>query len=81
MDEELQKALREEDWTTVAKIAKRNGAVEHKLTGFSECTLFNSSHAYHDGYDRAHCACGWQSPSGKRKDLPAIFELHARGLA
>jgi len=81
MDEELQKAIREGDWNTVSKIAKRNGAVEHKLSGFSECSLFNSGHAYADGFDRAHCMCGWQSPPAKRRDLASIFELHAKGMA
>ena len=55
--------------------------MKHKLTHFAECSLFNSEHAYADGYYRAICACGWKSAvSRDHKALVALWELHAKGL-
>jgi len=52
----------------------------HELRSFEQCTLFNSSYAYREGYDRAVCSCGWASAASKdHKALVALFELHTKG--
>lgn len=52
---------------------------KHELVRFDECSLFNSSHAHADGFDRAICSCGWESaPSRDHKALVALWEVHVK---
>lgn len=49
----------------------------HEPEGFEECSLFNSGHAYRDGYSIIKCVCGWKSiPAMGHKALVALFALH-----
>jgi hypothetical protein len=51
----------------------------HELKEFEQCTLFNSGHAYADGFDRAVCSCGWKSVALRdHKALVALFEVHVK---
>ena len=54
----------------------------HELVVFDKCSLLNSGYSYHEGYDRAVCACGWKSAASKdHKALVALWEIHSRRTA
>lgn len=41
-----------------------------------ECTLWNSSKPYSDGYSYVLCTCGWKSNPVKSKDAVQLYSTH-----
>ena len=66
----------------VNHVVQAQAPIEHRMLSFEECSLFNSEHAYRDGYSRAVCACGWKSVLMRKEEaLVLAYGLHARGEA
>jgi hypothetical protein len=52
--------------------------MKHEVHEFAECSLFNSSHSYRDGYDCILCTCGWKSaPARGHAALVLLCQTHA----
>lgn len=53
--------------------------MEHELIRFEKCSLFNSAHAYSEGYSKAICKCGWKSPAARDETaLVLLWQSHAK---
>lgn len=51
----------------------------HQMGRIEECSLFNSEHAWADGYNRISCTCGWVSvPDRNRLNLTRMHGDHVQ---
>jgi hypothetical protein len=51
--------------------------MKHEIARFEWATLFDSQHAYADGYDYVICTCGWRSAPVRGSDKILIHSAHA----
>lgn len=65
------------EFETIHLTSRFQKAAAHELADLEECSLFNSSKPYGDGYKRAVCTCGWKSIPEKGAVLVAIHSAHA----
>jgi hypothetical protein len=49
---------------------------KHQLVTGRECSLFDSSHAYHEGYNFYRCTCGEWDTTAKRNEVSNLFLAH-----